>query len=104
MGLWLHSEAGWGSHRVGKGDCTEVGVRRWDCTAWGDCTGWGDCTDEGEGTTLWGKACGGHGLGPLEGGESPACWAVLLGWSPSPSKWSAVGEGRGLRSPLSLGC
>lgn len=55
-------------------------------------------------TTLWGKACGGHGLGPLEGGESPTCWAVLLGWSPSPSKCSAAGEAQGLCSPLSLGC
>lgn len=49
-----------------KGACMEVGAR-----------GWGGLHRvEVRGLHCGGSSAGDHGLGPLEGGESPACWAV----------------------------
>lgn len=77
MGQWLDSEAGWESHSGGKGGCMEVGARGWDCMGWGGCTGVGGLHRVGvRGLHCGGRSAGGHGLGPLEGDESPAFWAV----------------------------
>lgn len=71
----------------------EVGARGWGCTEW----------------RVRGPHCGeagarDHGLGPLEGGESPACWAVAP-WLESQPLHVALQQEKG-RAPLtlSLGC